>query len=535
MKNLDFTIETLGSCSIESPIPLKNNIDEEHTSFVNDGEHVLYDISYYDGSDNNREDYVKGNLMEKAGPRKKIYFQPNHVHAGIITCGGLCPGLNDVIRAIVRSLWYEYGVRRITGIRYGYQGLDPANNIPFKELNPDIVDDIHRKGGTILGSSRGGPSVETRVDTIERMNLNTLFVIGGDGTQHGALYIAEEIKKRGLKIAVVGIPKTIDNDISFIQKSFGVETAVAEAVNAVYSAHTEAKGAVDGIGLVKVMGRESGFIAAHTALATNDANFVLVPEVKFELDGPNGLLAALDKRLDKRFHAVILVAEGAGQDLLESSDDTDASGNKKLGDIGPFLANKIIEHRKKVGKPANLKYIDPSYMIRAAAATPNDSLYCARLGTNAVHAAMAGKTKVLISMWNYHLVHVPIALAISKRKVLDPKGPLWRDVLSTSINITISAASLANPISWVTNTRSIPSSRNSYIRSKTSDVYSGSRAEVGSSKSRYAGFIATARHIAILCCCPPDKATGFLWECSYKLNLFNSSFACSKANLGSIL
>lgn len=432
MEKLDFTIETLGACKIESPIPLKKNMDEEHASFVNDNERVLYDIIYHEGSGENREDYVKGNLMEKAGPRKQIYFQPNHVHAGIITCGGLCPGLNDVIRAIVRSLWYEYGVRRITGIRYGYQGLDPKNNLPFKELNPDIVDDIHTKGGTILGSSRGGPSVETRVDTIERMNLNMLFVIGGDGTQHGAMYIAEEIERRGLKIAVVGVPKTIDNDISFMQKSFGFETAVTKAVDAVYAAHTEAQDAIDGIGLVKVMGRESGFIAAHTALATNDANFVLVPEVPFQLEGKNGLFAALDKRLSIKDHAVILVAEGAGQNLLEDSNATDASGNKKLGDIGPYLAERIIEHRKKNNLPANLKYIDPSYMIRAAAATPNDSLYCARLGTNAVHAAMAGKTKLLISMWNYHLVHVPIVQAISKRKVLDPKGPLWRDVLSTT-------------------------------------------------------------------------------------------------------
>ncbi len=432
MKKLDFTIETLGSCKIESPIPLKQNMDEEHASFVDDNERILHDIIYHEGGDNNRKDYITDNLMEKAGPRKHIFFQANHVHAGIITCGGLCPGLNDVIRAIVRSLWYEYGVRRITGIRYGYQGLDPKNNIPFKELDPDVVDDIHKMGGTMLGSSRGGPSVETRVDTIERMNLNMLFVIGGDGTQHGALAMADEIKRRGLKIAIVGVPKTIDNDISFIQKSFGVETAVAEALNAVYSAHTEANDAIDGIGLVKVMGRESGFIAAHTALATNDANFVLVPEVKFELDGPNGLLQALDVRLEKKFHAVILVAEGAGQDLLQSTTETDASGNKKLQDIGVYLAAKIKEHRKKIGKPSNLKYIDPSYMIRAAAATPNDSLYCSRLGTNAVHAAMAGKTKILISMWNYHLVHVPISLAISNRKVLDPKGPLWRDVLSTT-------------------------------------------------------------------------------------------------------
>lgn len=432
MNNINFTIETLGPCKIKSPLPYTKNLDEAHASFVSDNEHILYDINWKDNSDENLSDYINGNLMEKAGPRKNIFFQPNHVHAGIITCGGLCPGLNDVIRATVRTLWYQYGVRRITGIRYGYQGLDPDNNIPFKELNPENVDHIHNMGGTILGSSRGGPSIETRVDTIERMNLNMLFVIGGDGTQHGSLAIAEEIEKRGLKISVIGIPKTIDNDLNFIHKSFGVETAVAEAVKAVYAAHTEAKGAIDGIGLVKVMGRESGFIAAHTALATNDANFVLVPEVSFELEGPNGLFASLDQRLEKRHHAVILVAEGSGQDLLESSAETDESGNIRLGDIGIYLQKKIIEHRVKAGLPANLKYIDPSYMIRAASATPNDSLFCARLGTNAVHAAMAGKTKMLISEWNHTLIHVPIGLAISSRKKLDPTGPLWRDVLATT-------------------------------------------------------------------------------------------------------
>jgi 6-phosphofructokinase 1 len=254
-----------------------------------------------------------------------------------------------VIRAIVRNLWYGYGVRRITGIRYGYRGFLPENNFPVLELNPENVDDIHKMGGTILGSSRGGSRISDIVDAIERMNLNILFPIGGDGTQRGALAIAEEIQRRGLKVAIVGVPKTIDNDLSFIQKSFGFETAVSEAVKAVTAAHVEADDAINGIGLVKVMGRESGFIAAHTTLASNDVNFVLIPEVPFDMEGKNGLLSHLKKRLENRGHAVVLVAEGAGQDLIPLEvAGTDASGNKKLGDIGVSCAiNSLVFLNRK--------------------------------------------------------------------------------------------------------------------------------------------------------------------------------------------
>jgi 6-phosphofructokinase 1 len=378
--------------------------------------------------------YQRENLIEKAGPRELIYFDPSKVHAAIVTCGGLCPGLNDVIRAVVMTLWYHYGVRKISGIRFGFRGLIPEYKYSAMELNPDVVSYIHRIGGSILGSSRGGGNrVSEIVDSIERMNLSMLFTIGGDGTQKGALNIADEIIRRGLKTVVVGIPKTIDNDLSFIQKSFGFETAVSKAVEAVSGAHVEAHDAVNGIGIVKVMGRESGFIAVHTALGTNDVNYVLIPEIPFALEGESGLLVELKKRLARRNHALIVVAEGAGQELFSESElGVDASGNKKLGDIGLFLREKISAFFKQEGIEINLKYIDPSYIIRSTPAIPSDSIYCNRLGNNAVHAAMAGKTKMLVSLINNTFVHIPMALAVQKRNRVDPESALWRDVVQAT-------------------------------------------------------------------------------------------------------
>lgn len=426
----DFTIPTLGTCSIKSPIELSKVHGDKVANYVTDSDFIRYSSEVELGA---QDDIKQSELLEKAGPREMIYFNPKHVHAGIVTCGGLCPGLNDVIRSIVRCLWYRYGVKRISGIRFGYRGFLSEYNIDIKELNPEVVDDIHKIGGTILGSSRGsGERTSDIVDSIERLNLNVLFTLGGDGTQKGALALAEEIEKRGLKIAIVGIPKTIDNDVSFIQRSFGFETAVAKAVEAVTAAHTEAHSSINGIGLVKLMGRESGFIAVNTVLASHEANFVLIPEVPFDLEGENGLLNLLEKRLHSRNHAVIVVAEGAGQNLLESMNQTDASGNKKLSDIGIFLKEKINEWAGKKKLEINLKYIDPSYIIRSAPASPVDSVYCERLGNNAVHAAMAGKTKLLIGLVNNEFTHLPIKAAVSERKRVDPEGSLWRDAVDAT-------------------------------------------------------------------------------------------------------
>lgn len=429
-KKNNFSIPILGQCTVKSPMPYSSTGESEGARFVADDEFILSSNTMK--KDELSNCFQNEMLLEKAGPRENIYFNPHHIHAAIVTCGGLCPGLNDVIRAIVRTLWYRYGVERITGIRMGYKGFLPEYNLPVKELNPSVVDHIHNMGGSILGSSRGGSDTARIVDSMERMNLNVLFTIGGDGTQKGALALTEEIKRRNLNIAVIGVPKTIDNDLSFIHKSFGFDTAVERAVEAVQTAHTEAKSAIDGVGLVKVMGRESGFIAAHTTLAISDVNFTLIPEVKFQLEGENGLFKKLDERLDAAHHAVILVAEGAGQDLLEDSGQTDESGNKKLSDIGLYLKEKISKHFKDIGRESTLRYIDPGYMLRASAAASVDSLYCARLGANAVHAAMTGRTAMLISEWNNAFVHVPIEMAVSKKNAVDPKGSLWRDVIEST-------------------------------------------------------------------------------------------------------
>lgn len=420
----DFKVADLGARAIKSPLKFSTTFGDSIPNYVGDDELVDLKIA---GGDARAS-------VEKAGPREILYFNPAHVHAGIVTCGGLCPGLNDVVRAIVRSLWNKYGVRRISGIRYGYKGLLPEYALPIKQLDPEVVDDIHKIGGTILGTSRGGGErTSDIVDAIERMNLNVLFAIGGDGTQKGAVAISEELERRRLKVSVVGVPKTIDNDILYLDRSFGFETAVEKATEAVTAAHAEAHSSIRGIGLVKVMGRDSGFIAVHTALATHEANFVLIPEVRFDLDGPRGLLSRLEDRLAKRNHAVIVVAEGAGQELLSKGDSgTDASGNKKLGDVGLFLRDAINAHFKAAGVEINLKYIDPGYMIRSAPACPIDSVYCERLGNNAVHAAMAGKTRMLVGMINNEFVHLPTELVVARRNTVDPEGSLYRDALDAT-------------------------------------------------------------------------------------------------------
>ncbi len=426
----NFSIRRLGDPSVESPLRLSKRLGDLLANYVTDEQRVAYDIELVVGESGTKAGEM--GLLEKAGPRERIYFDPKLVHAGIVTCGGLCPGLNNVIRSVVMTLWHLYGVRRISGIRYGYSGMFSQVAEPPMDLSPDAVSEIHRSGGTILGSGRGGgDKIPAFVDEMVRMGLTMLFAIGGDGTQRGALAIADEIARRGLKMAVVGIPKTIDNDLSFVERSFGFDTAVSEAVHAVEGAHTEARGAINGVGIVKVMGRESGFIAVDTALATNDVNYVLIPEVPFDLEGERGFITHLERRLEKRHHAVVLVAEGAGQNLV-GVEGKDASGNQKLGDIGLCLKERIAQYFKAKGREVNLKYIDPSYIIRSSPANPADAIYCARLGSNAVHAAMAGRTACLVGLVNSRLVHVPIGLATERRNHVDPESSLWRDLVEST-------------------------------------------------------------------------------------------------------
>ncbi len=417
----DTSIPTLGPCRFPSPL---HHFGTVEAPFKTETDRILYHSHLLeDGRDVSTPSY------EEAGPREKIYFDPPKTTVGIVTCGGLCPGLNDIIRGIVMRCHHQYGVSRTYGFRYGYEGLVQRYGHTPLLLRPNSVEQAHHFGGTLLGSSRGQQDIGEMVDTLEDMKVDILFVIGGDGTLRGAAEIVKEIERRGLKKAVVGIPKTIDNDIRFLDKSFGFETAFDAAVQAVKCAYVEANGAVNGVGLVKLMGRDSGFIACYAALAGSNVDFVLIPEVKFELEGDYGLLESLRQRLLKRRNAVIVVAEGAGQHLMETGDATDASGNKKYGDIGQFLKDRINGYFKSRKTEVNLKYIDPSYIVRSVPANAQDNVYCSRLAQSAVHAAMGGKTGMLVGRWHGSFVHLPLELVIHGRRKVDPTQELWHSVL----------------------------------------------------------------------------------------------------------
>ncbi len=417
--DLNFDIPRLGEARLDSPVSLR---------FVEDDQRVLYDSDLK---------AVQAALaagkqpacFELAGPRRKIFFDPAKLSCGIVTCGGLCPGLNDVIRSIVFALSYHYGVQTVWGFRFGYEGLVARHGHEPLRLTSDVVDAIHEDGGTILGSSRGPQDVSEMVDTLQRRGIGILFTLGGDGTLRGALAIAEEIRRRDLPISVIGVPKTVDNDVSFVHQSFGFHTAVTQTRTPIIGAHWEAKGVRNGVGLVKLMGRHSGFIAAYATLANSDVNFCLVPEVPFTLPG---FLDALQRRLERRAHAVVVVAEGAGQELLQASQERDASGNAKLGDIGVFLKGQIAQHFEAADLEVNVKYIDPSYTIRSMRTDAHDAAFCLLLGRYAVHAGMSGRTAMLVGDWRGEFTHVPLAVAVSQRKQIHPDGRLWNSVLAAT-------------------------------------------------------------------------------------------------------
>jgi len=427
-----FNIESLGAPQFKSPLKLSTVKGDHIFNFVNESNRLVFDLSieHYNHCLKTGEMPL---CLEKAGPRQDIFFDTANTTAAIVTCGGLCPGINNVIRGVVMALHYFYGVKRIVGVPYGYEGLNPEKGHKFIELTPDKVKDIHQFGGTFLGSSRGAQDVSVMVDTLEDNKIDMLFAIGGDGTLKGVNAIGEEISKRGAKISVVGIPKTIDNDIDLIDESFGFETAFDVASPIIRDAHNEATGAYNGISIIKLMGRDSGFIAASAALAMPVVNFVLIPEMDFALEGENGFLKVLEKRLERKKHAVIVVAEGAGQQLFKNKEIVkDASGNIQHEDIGVFLKEKIAEYFREKKSPVTIKYIDPSYIVRCAPANSSDSVYCSRLAYHAVHGAMAGKTKFVASRVNNSYVYVPISEVTKKRKKIDLEGEFWFSVLQST-------------------------------------------------------------------------------------------------------
>jgi 6-phosphofructokinase 1 len=425
MDAADLRVRTLGAGRTESPLGALVTRRGTTEHYVDESDRVLFDdtVAMLAARDGEPPSFEPG------GPRREIFFDPAKTRVGIVTCGGLCPGLNDVIRGLVVELTSHYGVRKIVGFRNGYRGLVARHGHDVVELTPAGVEYINEQGGTILGTSRGNQDPAEIVDCLDQLGVNILFVIGGDGSMRGAQRIAHEIAARDRRIAVVGVPKTIDNDIPFIGHSFGFQTAFGKATESIRAAHTEATAQPGGIGLVQLMGRHSGFIACYAALATNDADYVLIPEVPVDVDG---FLPHLRRRVRERGHALVVVAEGAGQAYLAQNNGTDASGNERLGDFGVYLRRRILEDFGAAGEEANLKYIDPSYIIRSVPANPYDSVYCLRLAQAAVHAAMAGRTEMVVGMWRNRFVHVPIPVAVSSRNQVDPDGDLWMSVLEAT-------------------------------------------------------------------------------------------------------
>ena len=425
LQQAQLEVATLGPCRFRSPLKRSSQPGVVLSSFVPDDMRVLYEPRFQLGQS------PPDLCFERAGARQEIFFDPAKTRAAMVTCGGLCPGINNVIRTLVMELDHNYGVQDVLGLRFGYDGLQTDKGRPPLKLTHDVVEDIHHRGGTILGTSRGHREPQTTVDFLVEEQIDILFCIGGDGTQRGAHQIAAEVARRRLPIAIVGIPKTIDNDIKYCYRTFGFYTAVAEAEKVIDCAHIEAKGVLNGVGLVKLMGREAGFIAAAATVASGEANFTLIPEEPFALEGRQGFLPALRRRLAAREHAVVVVAEGAGQDLLSAaSDQCDASGDRRLGDIGLFLKQQIVDYFAKVSILVGVKYLDPSYYIRSVAANAADSLLCEQLARKAVHAGMAGKTDLLIGLWHNHLIHVPLAVSTGMKKRLSTAGELWTSVLS---------------------------------------------------------------------------------------------------------
>ncbi|TNM67676.1 ATP-dependent 6-phosphofructokinase [Streptomyces sp. NP160] len=426
-------ISTLGAARLDSPLAPLIEARERSENYVDESDLVLVDDVLSTASERGVPvEQLPG--LEPGGPRRKIFFDPSKLRVGIVTCGGLCPGLNNVVRGLVLELWHQYGVRRVHGFRNGYEGFVASYGHEVVDLTPESVRGIDEQGGTVLGTSRGQQDPEDVVDCLERLGIGVLFVVGGDGSMRGALGIAGVVAQRGLKISVVGVPKTIDNDIPFIDHSFGFQTAFARAAETIRSVVVEARSTPHGVGLVKLMGRHSGFIASYAALARNDADYVLVPEVPFGLeddDGREGLLSLVQRRVAERGNAVVVVAEGAGQDLVPG-DGVDASGNAVLGDVGRYLRRRLLDSFAAAGRPVNLRYVDPSYAIRSVPANGYDAVYCLRLAHAAVHAAMAGRTAMVVGRWHGRFVHVPIELAISRRNVVDPHGDLWLSVLEAT-------------------------------------------------------------------------------------------------------
>ena len=428
LENLSLEVKRIGEPEHQSPLSDIKNLELKKTYYVRDNK----DRIRFDSTVNTKEESdVKS--FERAGPRSKIFFDPLKTRVAIVTCGGICPGLNNVIRSIVLELGHWYKVKKILGIRYGFGGFAPDSKFPPIVLTAEGVEGIHLRGGTVLGSSRGGPPTDVMVKTLVDNGINIVFCIGGDGTLRGAHALALEVEKQNLQVSVIGIPKTIDNDIPFVERSFGFQTAVELASGVLGCAHVEAQCALNGIGLVKLMGRDAGFITSYATRANGNVDYCLIPEMKFPLKEKNGLYDEIKKTLEFNGHVLIAVAEGAGQHLIGDSGQKDASGNKIFNDIGRFLRADMQEHfSREWDIDLNIKYISPSYVIRSVKANSEDSVFCADLARYAVDAAIAGKTDMMVGYWHGEFTNVPLEIMgdLKKREERDSRS--WLSVLAST-------------------------------------------------------------------------------------------------------
>jgi len=425
----DLAVSQLGRCQHPTPLDFESPNHPNAAHFVPESQRVRYNIRLGTVEQQPADDLS----FQEAGPRQQLYFDPASTTAAVVTCGGLSPGLNNVIRSLYDELTENYGVPRFLGIRNGYLGLDPGAELEPIELTREFVDPIDKLGGTVIGTSRGPQDTGVIADFLQARNIDMLFCVGGDGTQRGANAIFQELQRRGADVAIIGIPKTIDNDIPFVGLSFGYATALEKAAEVIRGAHVEARGAINGIGLVKLMGRHAGSIAAGASVVSQEVDFTLVPEIRFPIDGDGGLLAALERRIRGRGHAVVVVAEGAGQHLFDFENrQRDASGNVRNEDIAALLRDRIVQHFFARQIPITVKYLDPSYLIRSVPANSFDRMLCNQMARSAVHAAMSGKTGAMIGFLNDCYVHVPLAAVISQTKRMDVTGDLWRAVLEAT-------------------------------------------------------------------------------------------------------
>eukprot|EP00929_Paragymnodinium_shiwhaense_P116504 TRINITY_DN860_c0_g2_i1.p1 TRINITY_DN860_c0_g2~~TRINITY_DN860_c0_g2_i1.p1 ORF type:complete len:2777 (-),score=621.22 TRINITY_DN860_c0_g2_i1:77-8053(-) len=398
--------------------------DVASSIFVDESAWCLKTITKRNKFDDQGSTYYQ---LLRSGARKELHFDPAKGAACIVTCGGLCPGLNSVIREVVNSLT-KYGVKDIYGCKGGYKGMVMPDK--WIKLTPAYVEEIHSQGGTILVSDRGNPSYDDIAKSLQSMNVKQFFVIGGDGTQMGAAASFEACRRIDWEVAVMGIPKTIDNDIPIMDRSFGFNTACTEAEKAIDAAYVESRCRQNCIGLVKLMGRSSGYIAMEATLAARTVDVCLIPEMNISL--PKLLTHALEL-IRSRKRAVFVVAEGCGDTLIKSSGETDAGGNRKLADVGPWLIEQLEKHFETHGVPLTVRYIDPTYMVRAVPANPNDSVYCAILAQQAVHNAMAGYTGAIVGKVDERYVMIPIhAITANRGRKVDLKGRQFERLIAST-------------------------------------------------------------------------------------------------------